>query len=438
MSRRLERDTSTHFALRPHSHSHSHPHSHSHSDEADGDPEAHRTPLSRHAGAKKLLFVDAFSGIAGDMTVAALVDLGVPLQVVRSAVAALGLPGIEVSLSRAHAGAIGGSRFSVEAKSEHPERSYTEIDELIAKAPLEPAVQMLARRIFHRLAEAEGEVHRISPAEVTFHEVGAFDAIADIVGAAAAFEHVGAEVVSTPLPMGRGTVECRHGLLPLPAPATVACLRGVPTYDAAIEAELVTPTGAAVLSTVAGSYSNWPRIAPERIGWGCGTRALPDRPNALRLVLGQRVELDAGGQTHTLLEANVDDMTGELAAHAIAAALSAGALDAWAVPITMKKGRPGLTLSVLAAADRAEFLAEVLFRETSSLGVRHLPFRRTERPRRLVEVETPFGAIPVKVAEGPYGPPVPKPEFDACVKAAEAAGVSVREVIAAAVRAFEP
>jgi len=393
--------------------------------------------LARHAGVGKLLFLDAFSGVAGDMTVAALVDLGVPFSVVRDAVSALGLEGVELRLERAYAGAIGGSRFDVVVNGQHAERSYAEIERLIQSAHLEPAIKTLAVKIFSNLAKAEGEVHRISPSEVTFHEVGAVDAIADIVGAAAAFEHLGARVVTTPLPMGRGTVECRHGVLPLPAPATVACLRGVPTYDAGIEAELVTPTGAAIVATVSSEYQTWPRFVPARIGWGCGTRALPDRPNALRAVLGAPLAAAEEAETHTLLEANVDDMTGELVAHALQAVLAAGALDAWAVPITMKKGRPGLTLAALAPASGAALVADVLLRETSSLGVRHVPLRRTERPRRLIEVTTEFGKIPVKVAEGPYGPPRLKPEFDACVRAAEAAGVSVREVLAAALKAAE-
>jgi uncharacterized protein (TIGR00299 family) protein len=434
---RLVRDHSSPGVLRSHSHSHSHSHSLSHHHDLTGDPEAHRSALPRQAGLGKLLFLDTFSGIAGDMTVAALVDLGVPFEVVRDSVARLELRGVEIALSRAYAGAIGGSRFHVGISGEQRERSYAEIEALLERAPLDEPVRRLARRAFARLAEAEGEVHRISPAEVTFHEVGAADAIVDVVGAAAAFEYLGAEVVTAPLPMGRGMVACRHGPLPLPAPATVACLRGVPTYDAGIEAELVTPTGAALVASVARDFSPWPRFSPERIGWGCGTRLLPDRPNALRAVLGLPLAVEDPVATHTLLEANVDDLTGELAAHAIQAALAAGAVDAWAVPITMKKGRPALTLAALAPSAAAARIAEILLRETSSLGVRHIPLRRTERPRRLVEVDTPFGKIPVKLAEGPYGPASAKPEFDACARAAEAAGVSVREVLAAALAAVE-
>ena len=372
------------------------------------------------------------------MTIAALVDLGVPFSVVEENVARLGLSGFALELEQARGGAIGGSKFDVAVAEAQPDRRYRAIDDLLAASSLADGVKRLARRIFLRLAEAEAEVHRSSLDSVAFHEVGAVDAIVDIVGAAACFDHLGAEVVSSPLPMGRGSVLCQHGVLPLPAPATVACLRGVPTVDAGIEAELVTPTGAAIVATVARDYRAWPSFAPQRIGWGFGTRVLPDRLNALRVVLGDALPAaePAGVATHVVLEANIDDMTGELAAHALQNLLASGALDAWATPIVMKKGRPALTLSVLAERGAEARLAEALLRETNSIGVRHTPVSRTERPRRVVEVSTEFGVIPLKVSEGPYGPGRVKPEFDACAAAAKAAGVPVGSVIAAALAAY--
>lgn len=403
-----------------------------------GDAEAHRAPLAAQAGRGKLLFLDAFSGAAGDMTIAALVDLGVPFGVVQDSVAALGIGGFALELKRARGGAIGGSKFDVVVAAAQPDRRYRAIDDLLAASELSESVKLLARRIFLRLAEAESEVHRIALDEVAFHEVGAVDAIVDIVGAAACFDHLGAEVVSSPLPMGRGSVVCQHGVLPLPAPATVACLRGVPTVDARLEAELVTPTGAAIVATVARRFVGWPDFSPERVGWGFGTRGLPDRVNALRVVLGSPLLSNdlAGGATHAVLEANVDDMSGELAAHAVQCLLESGALDAWATPIVMKKGRPALQISVLVERRAAPRLAEVLLRETHSIGVRHTPVSRTERPRRLVDVATEYGVIPIKVSEGPFGPPRVKPEFDACAAAARAAGVPVGTVIAAALAAY--
>jgi uncharacterized protein (TIGR00299 family) protein len=274
--------------------------------------------------------------------------------------------------------------------------------------------------------------------DVHFHEVGAVDAIVDIVGSAAAFTYLGAEVVGSPLPMGRGFVKARHGILPLPPPAALECLRGVPTYGVDLDAELVTPTGAAIIATVASRFERWPTFAPERIGFGAGRRELPDRPNLLRVVLGTRpVAATEAGSTasHVIIEANVDDLTGEVAAHAIEALFAAGALDAWATPITMKKGRPGLTVAALAPSERGDAVATTLLAETTTIGVRKIPVSRTERPRRTISVTTAFGPISIKVSEGPFGPPQLKPEFDECAAAARTHGVPVREVIAAALAA---
>jgi uncharacterized protein (TIGR00299 family) protein len=371
------------------------------------------------------------------MTVAALVDLGVPLEVIQTALAALGISGVEVRLQAAQTGVLGGVRFVVEQHGQHPERTYAQIERLLAQSSIEADTRARAQRIFRHLAEAEAFVHRTPVEDVSFHEVGAVDAIADVVGAAAALAYLGAEVTSAPLPLGHGSVVCRHGVLPLPAPATVACLRGVPTYAAGIEAELVTPTGAAIVASQATRFERWPSLTPLAVGWGVGTKTLPDRPNALRVVLGDPAPRpsDAEAATHCVVEANVDDMTGELVSHAMARLLEAGALDAWAAPITMKKGRPGLLLSALCAATGVSVIESVLLRETSSIGLRRYGVSRVERPREVVEVVTEFGSIPVKISRGPYGPPQIKPEFDACARAAQTHAVPVRTVLSAALAA---
>jgi uncharacterized protein (TIGR00299 family) protein len=391
--------------------------------------------LVRGAGVGKILFLDPFSGIAGDMTVAALVDLGVPFEVVTRSLATLGVAG-EASVSRAQSGALGATYFAVTDSGHEPERPYAEISRLLAQAPLDAGVRSLAERIFARLAAAEAAVHRVPLAEVTFHEVGSVDALFDVVGAAACFDFLGARVLSAAVPLGRGHVHTAHGELPVPAPATLECLRGVPTLDGGVDFENVTPTGAAILATVVEDFTRWPAQRAERIGWGAGTRVVAGRPNALRVVLGEPLAATHEPGGLVVLEANVDDMTGELMGHAIAAVMQAGALDAWATPITMKKGRPGLVLSALARADAAEHIAGAILRETTSLGVRWVPASRLERPRRTVEVTTRFGVIPLKVSEGPYGAPQAKPEFDACERAAREAGVPVREVLAEALAAW--
>jgi pyridinium-3,5-bisthiocarboxylic acid mononucleotide nickel chelatase len=428
-----------HTRLHGHDHDHDHHHDHDHDHhQHDAAPVSVRSSLTRGAGDGAIVFLDAPSGLAGDMIVAALVDLGVPFELISETVSRLPLSGVRLSIERGHAGAIGARRFDVHVEGKQPERSYREIDALLEAAPLPHGAQALARAIFRRLAEAEAEVHRVALDDVHFHEVGAVDAIVDIVGAATAFDHLGGEVVVSPLPLGRGHVTCRHGVIPLPAPAALLCLRDVPTYDAGIEAELVTPTGAAIVATVAKSFSRWPSISPTRVGWGMGTQTLPDRPNALRAVLGKR--WGASGSevsTHVVLEANIDDMSGELAGHALTRLLAAGALDAWITPILMKKGRPGITIAALCQSARADEIGAVLLRETSTVGYRKSGVTRGERPRRFVAIETPYGSVPVKISEGPWGRPQMKPEFDVCVERAEQHGVTVREVIQAALNAAQ-
>jgi uncharacterized protein (TIGR00299 family) protein len=365
------------------------------------------------------------------MIIAALVDLGVPERVVTGAVEALPLKGFHLHFgARARSGIVA-TTFDVHVEGKQPERTYGAIRRMLEEAKLAAGVRARAQATFLRLAESEARVHRMPVDDVHFHEVGAVDAIVDVVGSAAALEHLGARLVVSPLPMGHGKVKARHGVLPLPAPATVECLRGLATYDAGIAFELVTPTGAAIVGAHAAGSSRWPSLAPERTGWGAGTAELEDRPNVLRAVLGVDAAT-ASTATHVVLSANLDDATGELLAVCIEELLAHGALDAWATPITMKKGRPAYQLSAIAPSALADTVAATLLRESTSLGVRYHHVSRVERPRRMVAVKTRFGAIPVKIAEGPFGHPVRKPELDACRDAARAHGVPLRAVLEAA------
>ncbi len=398
---------------------------------------ARREPLPKGGGKGKLLFLDAPSGLAGDMVIAALVDLGVPEDVVERAVAALPLRAFHVHFGTRERSGIVATSFDVHVDGSQPERTYGAIRRLLDSAELEDGVRARAHATFRKLAESESKVHRMAIDDVHFHEVGAIDAIVDVVGSAAALEYLGARVVVSPLPMGHGWVKARHGVLPLPAPAVVECLAGFPTYDGKIAFELVTPTGAAIVAAHAVASARWPSFAPERVGWGAGTAELADRPNLLRAVLGSETA-SSRAATHAVLEANIDDATGELLAHCIDAALQAGALDAWVAPITMKKGRPAFVLGAMAETARADEVARTMITESTTLGVRRHDVTRVERPRRIETVETRFGRIPVKVAEGPFGPPQRKPEFDRCVEVARAHRVSVREVLEAALEAARP
>jgi uncharacterized protein (TIGR00299 family) protein len=274
---------------------------------------------------------------------------------------------------------------------------------------------------------------------VHFHEVGAVDSIVDIVGAAAMIAWLDpAEIICSPVPMGKGVVRARHGVLPLPAPAALECLRGVPTYGLDLQRELVTPTGAAIISTLCSRFETWPTMTIERIGFGSGASDLGDRPNLLRVVLGSKVVTGARADTnsHVLVEANMDDLTGELAGHVLGALLEAGALDAWIVPTTTKKGRPGVVMSALVETLHADAVMGMLLRESTTLGVREHYVGRIVRPREVEKVKTRYGQVSVKVSGGGFGPDQVKPEFDDCVKLARRRGVPVREVVAAALTAY--
>jgi len=397
--------------------------------------------LARGAGATRLLFLDAWSGLAGDMLVAALVDLGVPQHVIREALSALELSGYEIAFVRRQRHALVGTGFEVRVTSAQPARSYAQIVALIqAASALAPGAKAIALRAFAILADAESQTHRIPVADVHFHEVGALDSIVDVVAAAVALDHLGAEVVCSPLPMGGGFVRTEHGRLPAAAPATVLCLRGVPTYDAGIEAELVTPTGACLVRAVATTFTRWPSMRPLAVGLGAGSRDLADRPNVLRAVLGEPEAPSSRAsseRSHVVLELNVDDMTGELAAATLAGAQRAGALDAWSTPIGMKKGRPALMLSALARRPDVDAVARALLAESTSLGLRMHDVSRVERPRRMVDVTTPYGTIAIKVADGDGLPPNVAPEYESCRAAAEAHGVTLKQIYAAALAAYE-
>lgn len=445
----------THFDSSPpgggQAHGHAHgPHGHSH-----GSPDAltvaqpagyafvsarldsARPLLERGAGRGKVLFFDCPSGISGDMTLAALLDLGVPRDVFDEVISALGLADeAQLLVERGHAGAIAATRLMVEVRRSPAQRSFASIRRLIEESSLNENVVHAALAIFERLARAEANVHGVPLGEVTFHEVGATDSIIDMVGAAAGLDFLGAELVTSPLPMGRGFADTQHGRLPLPAPATLLCLEGVPTLADSLSVELVTPTGAAIVATLSHGFVSWPPFIPERVGWGAGTMVLPDRPNVLRAVLGRKeVESSSPGfgaasrnvDRVVLLEANIDDLTGELLSHALGRLIERGALDAWITPIVMKKGRPAFVLSALVEVHRLAAVEQVYFDETTTLGVRRRELERTVLERALFSVQTRFGAVPIKMSGPP--PHQYKPEFDVCAALAREHGVSVRVVL---------
>jgi len=394
----------------------------------------------------RIAYLDTFSGISGDMTVGALLDLGLPIERVREAVGTLGLDGVEVWTERTERSGITATKFQVRVHGRHPDsphrhdevrrghRPYVSIRDLIASSALEPRVRDRALAVFARLAEAEATVHGVPTDQVEFHEVGALDAIVDVVGAALGFTHLGIDDIHVgPLPVGRGLVAASHGPLPVPGPAVVSLLRGWPVRPDDGDGELVTPTGAAIVAGLA-QPGPVPPLRLEGAGYGAGDRTLADRPNLLRILVGEPVGAVAGDDV-VVLEATIDDSSPQIYEHVVEQLLAAGARDAFLETVLMKKGRPGVTLRVLADPADRDRLAAIVFAETSTIGLRYSTARRMLLPREERRVETPYGSVRVKVARAPDGTANVAPEYEDCRALALARGVPLKVVHRAALAA---
>ncbi len=378
---------------------------------------------------------DCFSGISGDMTLAALIDAGVDAGAIRDGIGSLGLP-IQVEVEKVRKGGFAATYVRVEAPPEHSHRFLPEVEEIIQRGRLTERQRDLARRIFRRLAEAEATVHGMPLEKVHFHEVGALDSIADIVGAAIGLDLLGADrFTSRSVPTGSGTVQCAHGLMPIPAPGTAELLKGVPLAPSPIKAELTTPTGAAILMTVVQEWIDQPVMTVERIGHGAGRREFVEQPNLLRLFVGTTADSPERDQVW-VLETNLDDLPAEVIGYCYDLLLAAGALDVFSTPVFMKKNRPGVLLSVLAPESVLPTLEAILFRETMTFGIRRYPVTRSKLRRQACTVQTPWGPVQGKLGWRGDQPPVFTPEYEDCARVARAHGVALREVFAQAQRAY--
>jgi uncharacterized protein (TIGR00299 family) protein len=381
----------------------------------------------------KVAYFDCFAGASGDMILGALMDAGLSPDDLRERLSALRLPGWRLNVQRIVKHGLAAISVEVESEAESAERTLGDIEALIANGALPERDRTLALRIFRRLAEAEAQVHGVSPEEVHFHEVGAVDAIVDIVGAVSGLSLLGVERVHvSPLPLGRGFVHAAHSLLPLPGPAVVELLRGVPVVGRETEGETVTPTGAAILTTLAASYGALPPFTIQHVGYGAGRREA-DYPNVLRVLIGE-TEIEANVEWLVLLETNIDDLNPQVYDHVMNRLFGAGALDVWLTPVQMKKNRPGVLVSVLCQAADEAALTGILFRETTTLGLRRQMTERRRLPREIREVQTRFGPARVKVAFADGQVLRAVPEYDDCKHLAEANGVPLREVLAEAER----
>jgi pyridinium-3,5-bisthiocarboxylic acid mononucleotide nickel chelatase len=433
----------------------------------------------------RLLYFDCFSGISGDMTLGALLDAGLPLEDLRRALGSLTVGGYHVHAARVLRAGVSATKFSVHEHSgtvapgtvapgtvapgtlapgtpaplapehghdhdhahghahEHthahadaPHRSLPEIFSLIDRSGLSASARDRAKAMFHTLAEAEAAIHQMPLEQVHLHEVGALDSIIDIVGAVFALEWVGADrIVCSPLNVGGGMVHAAHGLFPVPAPATVKLLGNAPVYSGALQKELVTPTGALIATSYATSFGPIPAMSIERVGYGAGDRDDPSTPNVLRVLIGESADR-AETERVTVIECEIDDMSPQLFGVAMDRLYAAGALEVFYVPVQMKKNRPGTLLTVVCAPSRRPALADIIFRETTTIGVRYTDVDRECLQREIVPVETPAGLVRFKIARRGGRVVNAAPEFEDCAAIAVEKGLSVKEVQRIAVQAY--
>lgn len=375
----------------------------------------------------KIAYFDAFSGISGDMTVGALLHLGVALEDLQKELAKLPLSGYRISQDVRFQSGIRATKFAVEVSEPLSERSFRAITLMLRESKLLPQVKETALRIFTVLAEAEGRVHGILPSAVHFHEVGAIDSIVDVVGSAFCFHALGIEkIYASPLPMGKGFVPSRHGVLPIPAPATVELMRGLQVRLEDGAAEMVTPTGAAIVAAVA-QQGSIPQMQVAAVGYGSGERTLPDRPNLLRVLLATHVETPREEQL-LVLETNIDDLNPELYEHVMERLFAAGARDVCFLPLQMKKNRPGVMLWVLGELADRERLSAIIFTETSTIGIRSYPVSRVALRRESQEVNTLYGGVRVKLSYTPEGRVHAAPEYEDCKRLAQEKNLPLKVV----------
>jgi len=388
----------------------------------------------------KLAYFDCFSGIGGDMTLGALVDAGCPVELLRSGLRGLDVPGWELTAEKVWKNGMAATYVRVKTADTSKHRSLGAILEILEKSRLAPVVRHRASAIFQKLGEAEARVHDVPVEKIHFHEVGAVDAIVDIVGACIGFHALGIEKFAcSPLNVGGGTAKMAHGVLPVPAPATARLLQGKPTYSNGVLKELVTPTGAAIVATLCEAFGPQPGMIVSAIGYGAGTADLESQPNVLRIMVGETAEKTVAGfdEEIAVIEANLDDMNPQIYGYFLEKAFAAGALDVYTTPVQMKKNRPGMLLTVLCRPGDTNSLMDLIFAETTTFGARTYTAQRRVLPREWVTVATSLGDVRVKVSRVNGHIRHATPEYEDCRKLAEEKKVPLQTVIAEAVRAYE-
>jgi uncharacterized protein (TIGR00299 family) protein len=387
-----------------------------------------------------LAYFDCFSGISGDMTLGALVDAGCDVARLRSELQALQVPGWELSAEKVWKNGMAATYAKVKTEEQRAHRSLTEVLEILRRSDLAPRVRDRARAVFQKLGEAEARVHDVPLEKIHFHEVGAVDAIVDIVGACIGFHALGIDKFAcSPLNVGGGTTKMAHGVLPVPAPATANLLQGKPTYSNGVQRELVTPTGAAIVATLCDTFGPQPPMTVSAIGYGAGTADLEGQPNVLRIMIGESTEKAVPGYDEeiSVIEANLDDMNPQIYGYFLERALAAGALDVYTTPVQMKKNRPGTLLTVLCKPQDTNALTSLIFAETTTFGVRTTNAQRRILPREHVSVSTTFGDVRIKLSRVNGRILHVSPEFEDCRKLAVEKNVPLQQVINEALRRYQ-
>jgi uncharacterized protein (TIGR00299 family) protein len=398
----------------------------------------------------KLAYFDCFSGISGDMTLGALVDAGVPVEHLRGELSGLRVPGWELTAEKVWKNGMAATYVRVKTEDQSKHRSLSAILDILERSELAPRVRERAGAIFRKLGEAEARVHDVPLEKIHFHEVGAVDAIVDIVGACVGFEALGIErFACSALNVGGGTAKMAHGVLPVPAPATANLLQGRPTYSNGVQKELVTPTGAAIVATLCDVFGPQPGMSVSAIGYGAGTADLEGQPNVLRIMVGEEVGVGKEKERAqpglavpldeeiAVVEANLDDMNPQIYGYFLEKALGAGALDVYTTPVQMKKNRPGTLLTVLCRPGDTDGLMDLIFAETTTFGVRTYRAQRRVLPREWVSVATDYGDVRIKVSRVNGRILHVAPEFEDCKKLAAEKDVPLQRVIASALRSYE-
>jgi uncharacterized protein (TIGR00299 family) protein len=388
----------------------------------------------------KLAYFDCFSGISGDMTLGALVDAGCAVEHLRDELRGVEVPGWELTAEKVWKNGMAATYVKVKTEDQQKHRSLSAILEILQKSPLVPQVRDRAAAIFKKLGEAEVRVHDVPLEKIHFHEVGAVDAIVDIVGACVGFHALGIEQFAcSALNVGGGTAKMAHGVLPVPAPATANLLQGKPTYSNGVQKELVTPTGAAIVATLCDTFGPQPPMSVSSIGYGAGTTDLEDQPNVVRIMIGEAAEKTVTGfdEEIAVIEANLDDMNPQIYGYFLERALAAGALDVYTTPVQMKKNRPGTLLTVLCKPQETNALISLIFAETTTFGARTYRAQRRTLPRDFVCVATAFGDVRIKISRVNGRILHVAPEYDDCRRLAVEKNVPLQRVISEALRAYE-